>query len=340
MPPSRLILAALLGLLAACGDGRTPLVVYSPHGRDLLLLVERAYEAEHAGIDLRFLDMGSQEVLDRLRSERANPQADVWFGGPSTLFARGAELGLLEPFVPTWSAALPPDLRDRAGAYHALYLTPTLIVYNRDAVAEDAAPRDWDDLLDQRWRDRIIIRDPLASGTMRTIFGALISRSIDDSGTPEQGFAYLRALDAQTKEYVHSPALMHEKLIRQEGLLSLWEMTDILNLIARGAPLAYRFPESGAPVIEDAVALVAGAPHTDSARALVEWLGSKPALILAAREASRLPARPDLEPGDLPAWSKEVRAQLRPMPVDWLRLERDGADWMATWDQTIRGRSR
>ena len=77
-------------LVAACGggDGRTPVVLYSPHGRDQLELLERAFEARNPDIDVRWLDMGSQEVFDRLRSERANPQADVWFGGPTTIFGR------------------------------------------------------------------------------------------------------------------------------------------------------------------------------------------------------------------------------------------------------------
>ena len=42
-----LLFPLLLAVLAAgCGDGRTPVVVYSPHGRDLLLLMERSFEAK------------------------------------------------------------------------------------------------------------------------------------------------------------------------------------------------------------------------------------------------------------------------------------------------------
>jgi len=62
-------LLVVLSLAAGCGgDGRTPVVVYSPHGRDLLVLLEKTYEAAHPEIDVRWLDMGSQEVYDRLRS--------------------------------------------------------------------------------------------------------------------------------------------------------------------------------------------------------------------------------------------------------------------------------
>src|SRR6267143_5711814 len=93
------VVVAFAVFLTACsGDSRTPLVIYSPHGRDLLTLFERRFEQLHPDVDVRWLDMGSQEVYDRLRSERANPQADVWFGGPATIFARGQRDSLLEPF--------------------------------------------------------------------------------------------------------------------------------------------------------------------------------------------------------------------------------------------------
>ncbi len=85
--PLQLAMLILAFLLAACGDGRTPLVVYSPHGRDLLTLMEKSFEKDHPDVDVRWLDMGSQEVYDRVRSEAANPQADVWYGGPQTIFS-------------------------------------------------------------------------------------------------------------------------------------------------------------------------------------------------------------------------------------------------------------
>lgn len=330
-----LAVAGLLGLISACGgDGRTAVVVYSPHGRDLLQEVERAYEAQRPEVDLRFLDMGSQEVLDRLRSERANPQADVWFGGPKVLFARAAEQGLLSEFEPTWTAGLADGGSAPDRTWHALYRTPTLIVFNREAVASDEAPTDWDLLLDPQWSGKILIRDPLASGTMRTIFGYLISRTESE----EAGFEWLARLDGQTREYVHNPALLHEKIIRQEGLVTVWEMTDILGLIDRGAPLDYRFPTSGAPVIDDAVALVArpeAGPEEAAARAFVEWLGSEEALRLAAESAFRMPARP-IEDG--PDWLDRIERELAAAEVDWLLLQERGAEWMKQWDRQIRGR--
>src|SRR2546423_14379808 len=152
VPRLLVCLTGLALLAAACqGDGRTPLVIYSPHGRDLLTLLEHRFEDLHPDVDVRWLDMGSREVYDRLRSERANPQADVWFGGPATILARGADDSLLEPFAPTWAAAIAPHGRGPGDRYVAAHETPALIVDAEQAIRADEAPQGLDDLVDPRW---------------------------------------------------------------------------------------------------------------------------------------------------------------------------------------------
>lgn len=318
---------ALLLLITACSDSRTPLVIYSPHGRDLLGLLERRFEAENPAVDVRWLDMGSQEVFDRVRSERANPRADLWFGGPHTLFARAAHDSLL--------AALEGGAR-----FVSVYRTPAVIAFNTLLVDSASAPRDWEDVLDPRWRGKVLIRDPMASGTMRTIFGMIVERSLRTTGDTAQGFAWLRRLDAQTKEYVLNGTLLTEKIGRQEGVITLWDLPDLLLTMKSGRPLGYTFPASGTPVIDDAIAVVRGARHADVAHRFVAWVRSPAIQLLAAREALRLPARTDLPADSLPAWVRDVEARLVADPMDWEVLVRDGPAWMRYWDRNVRNTGR
>ncbi len=298
--PQWLVGAALLvSLSMACqGDGRTPLVIYSPHGRDLLTLLERRFEQLHPDVDVRWLDMGSQEVYDRLRSERANPQADVWFGGPATIFARGARDSLLEPFRPGWAEAVEPHGRGPGDLYFA------------------------------------------ASGTMRAVWGMIIERGLKQTHDTAAGFQWLRRLDAQTKEYVLNGPLLDQKIVRQEGLVTIWDLPDILLSRRDGLPLGYVFPKSGTPVIEDAIGVVRNARHRAQARAFVEYVGSVAAQLEATREAYRLPARLDLPVDSLPSWAREVRSVMKVAGVDWDLLAERGADWMRYWDEAVRGHGR
>jgi iron(III) transport system substrate-binding protein len=213
-----------------------------------------------------------------------------------------------------------------------------VILYNSDAVAAGDAPQDWDDVLDPKWRDKVLIRNPVPSDTMRVIFGAMIWRFYKDDGSPDKGYNWLRRLDANVHEYTADPTLLMQKLARREGLISLWDMPDAhLYKEQKGMPIAYMIPKSGTAVVTDGIAIVRGAPHEDEARRFYEFVTSPESLIHAARTYGRIPARTDFDRQQLPPWMNEPFARL---PLDWDLLRKHGQDWMTYWDTQIRGRSR
>jgi len=332
-------LVALLGLGTACGEGRRELLVYSPHGRDQLRTFEEAFEAENPEIDVLWVDMGSQEILDRVRSEKANPQADIWWGAPSDMFDRAAEEGLLAPYRPAWAAGVPVDERAPGDQWTGLYRTPEVIAYNDEAVAPEDVPRTWDAVLEPRWADEIVIRDPLASGTMRTVFAAIIYREYERTGDIEAGYDWLLRLDAHTREYVLNPTLLYQKLARREGLLTLWNMPDIEILRATtDFPIDYVLPDDGTPIVIDAVGIVAGTDELDMAQRFVDFVGTEESLRTAAERFFRIPARTDVDMASMPAWLQEALPRVRPMPLDREFIREHAPAWLRHWDREIRGR--
>ena len=334
---SVLSVLSALSVLSCSRDPRTPVVLYSPHGRDQLVLLEHAFEAKHPDVDVRWLDMGSQEILDRLRFERVNPQADVWFGGPTTIFDRGVGDSLLAPYRPAWAERVGPNGVGPRDLYYPAYRTPAVIAFNSRLVPKAEAPQDWDDVLAPRWHGKVLIRDPMASGTMRAIWGLIIERGLRTTGDTAAGMAWLRRLDGQTKAYALNPAILDARLARGEGLVTLWDLPDILISRAKGMPFDYVFPRSGTVVIDDAIGLVRGARHPDAARAFIDFVGSEEGQLLAAAKVFRLPARRDLPPDRVPAWVAQVERDMVVAQVDWALLAREGAAWMGYWDRHVRG---
>jgi iron(III) transport system substrate-binding protein len=340
--PVRIASVVALTLLAACaGDDRTVLTIYSPHGKDLLEHYERQFEAANPTVDVQWVDMGSQEVLDRVRAEAANPQADLWFGAPAEVFERAAREGFLDAYTPTWAAAVPAEARDSANLWYGTYLTPEVIAYNSEAVTAAEAPKDWDEVLDPRWKGKIVIRDPIASGSMRAIFGAILARSIAQTGSTAAGWDWLRRLDASTREYTLNPTILYQKLGRQEGVISLYNMPDIATLERRTRiPVKYVIPASGTPLLVDAIAIVKGAPHPEQARAFYEFVTTPAALRFAADSLLRIPAREDIPVDSLPEWIREAKTSIKPMAID-RRLLADSLDaWMTYWDSNVRNRGK
>ena len=335
------VVLALLSALACSSDNRTVLIVYSPHGKELLEYLEKSFEKAHPEIDVQWVDMGSQEVLDRVRAEKDNPQGDVWFGAPAEAFDRATRENLLEPYIPTWSNSISVEGRENADHWYGTYLTPEVIAYNTEAVPAAQAPKDWDQVLDPKWKGKILIRDPIASGTMRAIFGAIIARAVAKTGSPEAGYEWLRKLDSNTREYVLNPTILYQKIGRQEGIITLWDMPDIATLKQRtGIPVDYVIPSSGTPVLVDGIAIIKGTRHPKEARLYYEFVTTPEALTAAAEQFLRIPARTDIAVSTLPQWIQEAKAKIKPMAVDRRVMAEHLDEWMKYWDANIRNRGR
>lgn len=329
------VLCGMVLILAGCGgENKNKLVVYSPHGKELLGAYEKAFEAKNPGVDVQWIDMGSQNAYDRIRVEGKNPQADVWFGGPQTLFMQAADEGLLEPYEPAWSKQLAPEFHDAKHRWYGTYQTPEVIAFNTHKLTAEEAPADWDDLLDPKWKDQIIVRYPIASGTMRTIFCAMILRPGPDNDY-EAGFDWLRRLDANTKTYTADPTQMYIKLAREEGLVTLWNMPDIFLQKKNGYPFDFIIPKSGTPVLTEGIAIVKNARHPDLAKAFYDFVTSKESMIQAAEQFDRIPTRTDIEPELLPDWI--TQNEIKAMPLDWKLIAEKEKAWMEKWDQEIKG---
>ncbi len=325
---------ALPAFLLGCeSDDRIRIVIYSPHGKEMLGAYEKAFEARYPHVNVQWNDMGGQDAYDRIRTERANPQASLWWGGASMTFDQAAREGLLEPYRPSWANAVDSSARGANDTWYGTFLTPEVITYNTQAMEGREPPRDWDDLLDPAWRGRVLIRYPLASSTMRTIFGAMILRQ----PTVEDGYAWLARLDQNVGTYTADPTQLYLKLARGEGDLTLWNMPDTyIQAEVVGYPFDYLIPESGTPLLTDGIALVANGPNLDIAREFYEFVTSDSALIDQARNYYRIPVRNDIPEDQLPDWI--TRVDIQPMEIDWMRLAEEGPEWMRYWDENIRGR--
>jgi iron(III) transport system substrate-binding protein len=173
---------------------------------------------------------------------------------------------------------------------------------------------------------------------MRAIFSAMIWRYYKDTGSPDKGYDWLRKLDANVHEYTADGTLLMQKLVRREGLISLWNLPDVwLYKEQKGFPIGYVFPASGSPIITDGIAIVRGGPNEAEARSFYEFVTTPESLVVAAKKYYRIPVRTDIDRTQLPAWMNE---RVNEMPLDWDLLRKQSGDWLRYWDTEIRGRSK
>ncbi|ADU50823.1 extracellular solute-binding protein family 1 [Thermaerobacter marianensis DSM 12885] len=335
--------APAAGSGAGGGSGSTgaeenKLVIYTARSNVFEYVIPKFEEKypEYKG-NVQVLNMGAQEILERVRAEKGNPQADFWWGGTQQALAQAAEEGLLEPAPSSVVEKVPEQYRDPQGRWVGEILLPEVIMYNTDALKPEEAPQDWDDLLDPKWKGKIVIRAVPASGTMRTIYSAMIYRQYKAQGSVEAGYDWLRRLDANTKEYVPDPTTLYLKLARQEALVSLWNLQDIMiQRETKGLPFGYVMPASGAPVLVDGVALIKGAKHPEAAKKFMEFLFDEDVQLDLAANMYQIPTLANLDPAKMPKWLAEL--DLKPMDLDWKMMGEKEQEWIQYWDQNIKGK--
>lgn len=321
------VLAPLM-LLTACSSRET-VVIYSPHGADVLRDYETRFEQAYPEVDVQWLDMGANTVYTRIQAEQQRPAGDIWWGATSTLFKQAVADDLLAAYRPSWADAVDNAYHDAANHWYATYLSALAILYNKNHYSAEDLPNTWDGLLTAQWQGKISIRKPHDSGTMRTFICAMIDRA----PTEDQGIAWLRQFHQSTTSYPESPFLLFDHIKKNPERISVWLQPDIvMQRKIHGFPVDFVVPPQ-TPVIVDGIAIIKNAPHRSWAEKFYEFVTSKEELIHQAEAYAKYPVRNDIPKSELPDWMQSMT--LDPMDIDWDHFAANEKRWCTRWDQEV-----
>jgi iron(III) transport system substrate-binding protein len=320
-----------LGLIQAqAADLEEKVVVYSTHSESMLELVADAFEKE-TGVKVDFINLKG-ELADRIRAEKANPQSDVMYGAPSSVFLELKAEDLFDPFMPYWAGKISPLFKDADGYWIGTIQTPVLMFYNSEILSKEKAPKDWSDLADSQYKDMLVSRNALSSSA-RATYAALLQQ-FEKKSNMDGGWRFLKAMDDNMKRYYGSGSLLFQAIGRKEAAISFAVLNAIIdNKINNQIPLEPIDAQSGSPVITDGIALIKGAKNPNAGRAFIEFAGSPKIQSLLAKEFNRLPTHPAAI-ADAPKWMSEI--QFKVMDVDWGALSAKQSEWMQKWDAEIK----
>jgi iron(III) transport system substrate-binding protein len=312
------------------------LTIYTGRDKDEVAWVVSQFEAafpQYAG-QVQTVIAGAQDNLDRLRAEKANPQAGFLWGGTQQQFEQAAAEGLLAPYQAAHADLIADNRKDPAGMWYSEMLLPEIIIYNNQLLSADEAPQDWADLIDPKWADQIVIRDVMPSGTMRTIYAALIYQFFAQDGNPDAGYDFLLKLDANTVSYAANPDDMYQQLDSGVGTITLWNMQDaLIQPMNNNRPWSYVMPASGAPILLDGVGIVANPAQQQAAQDFMDFLMEPTMQAKLATDYFQIPAM-EVPDADAPQWLADM--ELIEMDIDWAVFGEHQDEWMTYWADNIK----
>lgn len=305
------------------------LVIYSTHPEDMLEVIVEGF-TEKTGIEVDFINLKG-ELADRVRAEKDNPQADIMYGGASSLYITMAEDGIFENVETTWFDDLDDDFKDAEGRWFGVMKTPVTLFYNSDVLSEEEAPKSWAELADSKYKDKIVSRDYVSSSQRAAIVALLDYYSSKSSF--EDGVDYLKKLDQNTKSYYGSGSLHFQAVGKNEAPISYGVLSAIIdNANKNQMPLKIIDAEEGSVIITDAIAAIKNAPHPNAAKAFIEYAGSEEMQVKLANEFNRMPTL-ESAVAQGPEW---MQTPLKSMKVNWKNVAENELDWLNLWDTEIR----
>jgi len=309
------------------------LVIYSTHADELLQFVADEFKKQ-TGVEVEYINLKG-ELADRVRAEKENPQADIMFGGASSLFMEMAEEGIFDLVETSWANDLNPMFKDANGRWYGTIQTPVMMFYNTEMLTEEEAPKDWTDLADSKYKDLIVSRDTVSSSIRSTLMSLVYQYEKD--GKIDEAWNYLKALDSNMKGYYSSQTLQFQAVGRKEAAISFAVQSAIIDGIEKNnMPLKIIDAKSGSPVITDGVAAIKNAPHPNAAKEFVEFVGSADIQAKIANEFNRIPTlKSAIEKS--PEWMKE---EYKAMDVDWSVISKNQDAWLQKFDTEIRDSSK
>jgi iron(III) transport system substrate-binding protein len=209
------------------------------------------------------------------------------------------------------AAGIPQEFRDPEGHWTGFAARARVVVVNTDEAASHETIRDYSDIFEPPMAEHAGLAMPLF-GTTATHFALIYTEQGEEFAT-----AWLRHLRERGVQILDSNSQVCDAVARGALLCGWTDSDDFAVARAEGRPIAQILPEAGVILIPNTVAMIAGAPHPNEARALIDFLLSPDVeKRLAEAPGRQIPLHAGVEaPDDVIQLS-----QIRLLPVDWPRV--------------------
>jgi len=202
-------------------------------------------------------------------------------------------------------------MRDPQGRWTGFAARMRVLIYNTNIVKNDRLPLDLQSLTAPEWRGRAAIARPF--------FGTTLTHMcvLHQAWGPERLRAYLTALRGNDVALCAGNGPVRDLVAAGEFSLGLTDTDDAYQAMQEGKPVAVVLPDrqSGAFLMPNTVALVAGCPHPEAARKLIDYLlSAEVERRLAEGPSAQIPLGSDLADVRTP-WADLLRGH--EMQVDF-----------------------
>jgi iron(III) transport system substrate-binding protein len=287
----------------------------------------KAFEAKYPRIAVRVERTGAERVFQRIGQEYSSNihAVDVVNSSDAAHFIVWKRDGILAAYVPEDVAKFyPPEHKDVDGQFASWRVWLSIIAYNTSLVKAEEAPKSFADLLDPKWKGKIVKAHPGYSGTIMTATYQM---------QRDLGWTFFEALAKQNIMQVQSSADPPKKLdLGERAVMADGNEYNIFQMKEAGRPVEPVYASEGSPLIVGPNGIFKDSPHPNAARLFQSFSFSREAqqLIIEVGGLRSVHSQTEEKPGRKPF--KDIKT----MKDDAAAVEREGDAIKARYTKIFR----
>jgi iron(III) transport system substrate-binding protein len=255
-PPPEPVTQALID--AAKKEGQV--VYYTSTDLPVAEKLAKAFEAKYPGIAVRVERTGAERVFQRIGQEYSSNihAVDVVNSSDAAHFIVWKRDGVLLPYVAEDVAKYPAEHRDPDGQFASFRVWLSIIAYNTNMVKAEEAPKSFADLLDPKWKGKIVKAHPGYSGTIMTATYQM---------QRDLGWSFFEQLAKQNIMQVQSSADPPKKLdLGERAVMADGNEYNIFQMREGGRPVEPVYATEGSPLIIGPNGIFKSSPNPNAAK--------------------------------------------------------------------------
>ena len=247
----------------------------------------KSFEAKYPFVKVEVLRSTVFPLLNRILNEARTSQNQNYDVVRQSSFAMQVLIhkGLVQPYESSERKSYSLDAKDKAGYWTSTDENYFVIGYSTKLTPSGGAPKDWDDLLDPKWRGKIAL-DP----DNHLLYGGL-----EQGWGKEKATEYFKKLSRQQIQFRRGNTLLAQLIVAGEYPLGFVYAHRVELLKSQGAPIDWVSTMNPIVATLGPVGLAAKSQHPNAGKLLIDFLLSADAQKQLQR-IYRIPSRSNLEP--------------------------------------------
>ena len=259
--------------------------------------IKEAFEKRYPYVQVEYHRADSEALAQRMLAEYQAKRFDVDILDGTSTIVMLKKAGYIQRFSTPQLRDYPARLKEPQGYWAVPNLYFMTLGYNTKLVAANEVPKSLNDLLNPKWKGKMIW--PTSGGSGAPVFIGNVLITLGE----QKGMAYLKQLAAQNvaKSTASARAVM-DMVVAGEYAIGI-NMFNYHALISRaaGAPVDWQAIEP-VPGLVKTLGLAKNAPHPHASMLFIDFLLSKDGQKIL-QDADYLPAHPDV-----PAKAADLKA--------------------------------